>query len=324
MPNEPQEVRAEVIEPVVNLAKAPEAIITYTLPTAKVDNLEAVEEYVSSVEKFFSDVKIDTTDPEQVKQLKGMRTAVKKIADAINGKRIAMDKDVKSSMSEADGALNSLRDRMNAVYAATGKQIEEADALWFQARTNVLLREYEGIAPDLVKLIPLDAFVAREKKLVQKSWTGTKACDTLDDMVAKAVAERETLEGLPYANEADMVYCRTLSMADAMAENARLAKAKEEADAHKAEAEDLARKVAERAECPAPEPAPVPLQSPLAEAMGRAEEAVKGAGPQVRGEPLFDWDMRFTATKSQAMKIRDYAKSVGAAGKGMKGTMVDG
>lgn len=308
---EPEKVEARVIDP-VNLAKAPEPAIKYTLPTAEVTNIEAVEKYVSSIEAFFGGVEIDVTDPQQVKQLAKLRADINKVADAINRKRIAMDRDVKSAVSEADGVLNGLRDRVKAVYAATGKQIDEAERLRTAARANLLKGEYEAVAPDLMKVVPLSALIAREPDLMTKKWKGNKACDVLDGLVEKAVADRKTLEGLEFANEADMVYCRTLDVAAALAENARLAKAREEAEAHKAAAGELARKVAGRA-------------SPtLEDAMSRAESVVKAANPAPAPVQLYEWELIFTGSNDHAAKVRDFVKQIGAKGKSVRGRRIDG
>ena len=78
-----------------------------------------------------------------------------KVANAINAKRVAMDKDVKASISEADGVLNGLRDRLKAVYDSTGKQIAQAEEWWLSCRIELLQAEYEGVAPDLAQLVPL-------------------------------------------------------------------------------------------------------------------------------------------------------------------------
>lgn len=309
-----QAVEAEVIE-YAGLAKAPEPAVIYTLPTAKITNLEAVEKYVEAVEGFFADVKIDVTDAEQVKQLSKMRADINKVANVINKKRIAMDKEVKASIAEADGALNGLRDRVKAVYDATGKQIAEAEELRLEGRVKLLEREYEAQAPDLMELIPLSAFTSREIKLLQKSWTGKTACDRLGDMVAKVVAERKTLEGLEFAVEADRVYCRTLDAAAALAENARLVKEREDREAHAAKAADLAAKVSARAE---------PAPSVLDAAMERAEGAVKAASAPEPKEAVFEWEMKIRATKPQAMKIKDYVKEIGAVGLSLKGVLSDG
>lgn len=246
----------------MNLAKAPEPAIEYTLPKAEIKNVDAIDKFVGGIERFFADVQIDVTDDQQVKDLKNLRADVNKVAGAIDSKRKDMDKAVKAAMSEADKTLNDLRDRLKAVYEATGKQIDEAEALRLEARMNLLSGEYEAVAPDLMALVPLESFIAREKKLVQKSWTGNKACDVLDEMVSKVVAERKTLEELEYANQADMVYCQTLDAAQALAENRRLVERHAAEEAHKAEAEKLAQKVEHRE--PEPEQArePKPVQTP--------------------------------------------------------------
>ena len=200
------EVAATIIEP-VDVLKAPEPSVVYTLPTATVGNMEAIEGFVANVEKFFADVKIDPANAEQVKQLKALRADVNKAATAIDDKRKGMDKDVKAAMSDADNALNALRDRLKAVYKKTGEQIDEADRLWAEARRSLLQGEYEAVAPALVELIPLDAFIGAEPKLMQKQWGGNKACNALDDMVERAVQDREQLAqaGLAHPNESDAV-----------------------------------------------------------------------------------------------------------------------
>ena len=313
----PTEVEAEIIEP-VNLAKAPEPAITYTLPTATIDNLQAVEEYVGSIEEFFAGVRIDVADDAQVKDLKAMRADLNKVAKAIDDKRKGMDREVKAAMSEADGALNGLRDRVRAVYASTGKQIEEAERLRLEARSKLLSDEYEAVAPDLMALIPLEAFIAREPKLLHKSVTGNAACNLLDDLVAKAVGERKTLETLEHACEADMAYCRTLDVAKALAENARLVKAEADKKAHEEAAKDLATKVSPEA------------GDRLQSAVDRAHDAVSAANASDGGrapqasvdghrEGVRTWVLVFDSTKSEAVRVRDFIRTVpGITGRSFK------
>ena len=278
-------VEAEVVEPSANLAKAPDPAISYTLPKVTVGNLEGVERFVAQVEEFFEGVDIDPADPEQVKALKGLRADVNKAANAIDGKRKDMDRAVKGAMSEADGALNALRDRVKAVYAKTGRRIEEADAIWLQGRTALLRHEYEGAAPDLAELIPLDAFTAREPKLLQKSWKGPKACDKLDEMIAEAVADRERLaeSDLAYPVEADAVYCETLDLKAALDEDRRLKVAEAAKQAHLAASRQLQEQVEARRGQQAPKPEPA---------------------PQEPSEGLSRWTISFTGTEPQAAEVK--------------------
>ena len=284
---------ATVIEP-VDVLKAPEPSVVYTLPTATVGNMEAIEGFVANVEKFFADVKIDPTNPEQVKQLKALRADVNKAAAAIDDKRKGMDKDVKAAMADADKALNTLRDRLKAVYAKTGEQIAEADRLWSEARRSLLQGEYEAVAPALVELIPLDAFIGAEPKLMQKSWGGNKACNALDDMVERAVADREQLAqaGLAYPNEADAVYCRTLDVRAALAED------KFQKDADEAAAEHAAKAQALRETIERPKPQPKPRQE--------------------QPQPLSRYTFEFDGTEAQAAEVKRVLVSLGVGNRTMK------
>ena len=287
-------VEAEVVEPSANLAKAPDPAISYTLPKVTVGNLEGVERFVAQVEEFFEGVDIDPADPEQVKALKGLRADVNKAANAIDGKRKDMDRAVKGAMSEADGALNALRDRLKEVYAKTGRRIEEADAIWLQGRTALLRHEYEGAAPDLAELIPLDAFTAREPKLLQKSWKGPKACDKLDEMIAEAVADRERLaeSDLAYPVEADAVYCETLDLKAALDEDRRLKVAEAAKQAHLAASRQLQEQVEARRGQQAPKPEPA---------------------PQEPSEGLSRWTISFTGTEPQAAEVKALMVRLGVA-----------
>ena len=287
------EETATIIEP-VDVLKAPEPSVVYTLPTATVGNMEAIEGFVANVEKFFADVKIDPTNPEQVKQLKALRADVNNAATAIDDKRKGMDKDVKAAMADADKALNALRDRLKAVYAKTGEQIAEADRLWAEARRSLLQGEYEAVAPALVELIPLDAFIGAEPKLMQKSWGGNKACNVLDDMVERAVADRDQLAqaGLAHPNEADAVYCRTLDVRAALAEDKRLKDAEAAAAEHAAKAQAL-RETIER-----PKPQPKPRQEQL--------------------QPLSRYTFEFDGTEAQAEEVKRLLVSLGVGNRTMK------
>lgn len=295
-----EEVKAEVIEP-VNLAKAPKPAIAYTLPTVKIENLENIESFVSNIEAFFGGVEIDVDDPDQVKQLKDVRADINKVAKAIDDGRKEMDKAINGARAEADGALNALRDRVKAVYDSTGRQIEEANERQKQARLKLLADEYEAAAPDLMEIIPLEVYISKEPKLVSrgKRFTGNKACDLLDDMIADAVHDRERIRDGEYATEADMVYCKTLDLRAAMDEVDRLKRAKAERESH--------RQAAPRLDI----------------AVGRAHEAVTAANeaeaakePQKTETPpqkpprRFLYRLEFTAEDADATKLWGMAKTL--------------
>ena len=297
---EAQEVQAEVIEP-VNLAKAPKPAIAYTLPTVRIENLDDIDAFVSDIERFFGGVEIDVDDPEQVKQLRGLRADINKVANAIDDGRKGMDKAINGARAEADAALNALRDRVKSVYDATGKQIDEAAERQKQARINILAGEYEAVAPDLMELIPLEVFIAKNQKLVSrdKRFTGDKACDLLDEMIADAVHDRERIREAEYATEADMAYCRTLDIRAALDENDRLKREKAERESHEQAA------------------------TRLDIAVGRAHEAVMAANeaeadkeppepetPPQKPSKRFLFRLEFEATEEDGIKVRDFMRNM--------------
>lgn len=110
-----------------------------------------------------------------------------------------MDKAINGARAEADAALNALRDRVKSVYDATGKQIDEAAERQKQARINILAGEYEAVAPDLMELIPLEVFIAKNPKLVSrdKRFTGDKACDLLDEIESPTPCTTASASGKP-------------------------------------------------------------------------------------------------------------------------------
>lgn len=297
---EAQEVQAEVIEQ-VNLAKSPKPAIAYTLPTVEIENLEDIDAFVSNIEWFFSDIEIDVDDPEQVKQLRDLRADINKVAKAIDDGRKGMDKAINGARAEADAALNALRDRVKSVYDATGKQIDEAAERQKQARINILAGEYEAAAPDLMELIPLEVYISKEPKLVSrdKRFTGDKACDLLDEMIADAVHDRERIREAEYATEADMAYCRTLDIRAALDENDRLKREKAERESHEQAA------------------------TRLDIAVGRAHEAVMAANeaeadkeppkpetPPQKPSKRFLFRLEFEATEEDGIKVRDFMRNM--------------
>ena len=297
---EAQEVQAEVIEP-VNLAKAPKPAIAYTLPTVRIENLDDIDAFVSDIERFFGGVEIDVDDQEQVKQLRDLRADINKVAKAIDDGRKGMDKAINGARAEADAALNALRDRVKSVYDATGKQIDEAAERQKQARINILAGEYEAVAPDLMELIPLEVFIAKNPKLVSrdKRFTGDKACDLLDEMIADAVHDRERIREAEYATEADMAYCRTLDIRAALDENDRLKREKAERESHEQAA------------------------TRLDIAVGRAHEAVMAANeaeadkeppkpetPPQKPSKRFLFRLELEATEEDGIKVRDFMRNM--------------
>ena len=192
-----------------------------------------------------------------------------------------------------------MHSRVKAIYDLMGKQMDQAEEERRQARYNILWREYEDLAPDLMELIPLDSFLAREPKLMGATWIATKACKELGEMIRKAVHERDLIResGIEFPNDADRVYCQTLDIAKAYDRNAQLVEERKQREAH------------------------MDAAARLDQAIGRAHQAVVGqSAPEPEPEPvqtqpaqpadLRKYRLVFMATKEEAYKVRDFMRTL--------------
>ncbi|MEG2533470.1 MAG: DUF1351 domain-containing protein [Gordonibacter sp.] len=272
---EPIEVEAEVIES-VSLAKAPEAVIEYTLPTAKIANTKELDDFVESVERFFADVVIDPTDKKQVKQLTDMCADIKKVADAITKKRTGLDREVKDAVSVATSALKERSEKLMAVYASKREQIAEAKELFAKKRRAVLLEEYEGCAGELAKIIKFET-------VLESSWLGTSVAEVkaLKDIGAKVITiagQYETLtnSGLKHTDECVKLFCETLDLTAALKLDSQLSESERQEEEFKARRAEVAASVVVRRE---------PVRAP-AEAASEpvCEWAITGTFRGTRGE----------------------------------------
>lgn len=183
------------------------------------------------------------------------------------------------------------------------KRLKEMDEAFAVDRRNALEREYEGVAPDLMALIPLDAFIGKNPKLMGRSIVETKACKTLDNMIVQAVEDRETIRnsGLQYADECDRMYCETLDLKRAISRNSELIEAERARAAHAVKSEAV-----DRAVHSAPVVKPIPRQNAR-------------LGDELKGEPeLTDWRFDFTASRAVAEQIARYARSLGVVSDGIR------
>lgn len=262
--------------------------------------------------KQFDGIKIETDD--DFKVAKAMRAELNKRAKEINAARLALGREydvVKDEFYEQCKTLVEVFETAAGVIDTTIKARENEMA---RARRELLAEEYAGLAPDMVKLIPLDSYIKRQPKLLQRSWTPTKACVTLGEMVTAAVADREVLRSssLDFEADADRVYCATLDLNAALAENKRLCDERAKREAHIEAARKLDEELSSKAAAAsslAQVEAPCSPE-PVTEAAPSEQPAADG--------PLCEWSFGFTGTRDQAMRIAAFARSVGVESDGIR------
>lgn len=284
--SEPIEVEASLIEN-VSLAKAPEAIIEYALPTAKITNTEELDAFVSKVEAFFADVVIDPTDKKQVKQLTDMCADIKKVADGITKRRTGLDREVKDAVSVATSALKERAEKLMAVYNSKRDQITNAKEMFAENRRAALLEEYEGCAGELAKIIEFDT-------VLESRWLGTSVAETkaLKDMGAKVitiVGQYETLtnSGIKHTDECVKLFCETLDLTAALKLDAQLTEKERQEEEFKARRAEVSASVDVRRES---------VSAPV----------------EVTAEPIFEWAITgtFRGTRRELEALKGSLKSL--------------
>lgn len=238
---------------------------------------------------------------QQRKDCVASRTAVRKDASEIDNERKAilrtMEDALKRFKSEVKDVLSPLTD-LDAEYK---RLLDEYEETWRTERVLELTEEYEGIAPDLVELVPFERLMARYGNERGRVWTNRSTNVQLaKEMLGAAIfqiadAERIIREQVPEEDVQDTLlsYFKSLDLQQALSN----------AHALKEQRERLAQLEAERAAREAQWSQPQP-------------EVESYPEPQPVPQPMADvphaWVIvASSATRQQMLQLRDYAHSVG-------------
>ena len=305
----PETERTEVVEATV---LEPCADIEVSVAPLEIEaNFETVERQVDRFIEFYSGIVIDIDDDDQVKAAKKTCADFNKLADAIDRKRIDTGKAVTAYLEPFSEKCNALSKKVREARVSIAEQVDDAARKYRKRRRDMLEAHYRAYAGELAELVPYGA-VHSDEWLKKKPMTDKKATGLLEGVVDRIIAERKSLaeQELEFGVDADRIYCRTLSVPAALAENARL---KDEAFRRR-EHEEAARKLAEatRGAAPVPktlhrEPAPAPAPAPVRHAAASFDRIVE------TDEPVKAWTFRFRATRGQVERIAEFAKAVGVA-----------
>lgn len=243
--SEQNEVEAEILEGGDLAPIKSESALELDVSAIKKDILD-MNDKVSGVSKFLADYEI--TD----EALKALASAeIKDHATALNkyfeGYETAR-KSLKSHLSDPYKVIESkgkelikpvvdLRDRYKVAFAEREEQ--ERDL-----RREGIERTYKDYAPALVEVVPFERIL--DPKWLNKSFGAVKACNEMEQIVARIASEWETFKKLDMAfkDEAEAVFFRELSLQSAiefsdlrMQEQARLDALKADVAANRGEAE---------------------------------------------------------------------------------------
>lgn len=241
----------------------------------------------------------------QRKECVESRTSVRKDAAIIDNEREAMLRDAEDALKRFKSNVKDVLTPLTDLDAEYKRLLDEYEEQWRTQRVIELTEEYEGIAPDLVELVPFDRLMARFGSDKGKVWTNRSVnIVAAKEMVGNAVmtiadAEQTIREQVPDEDVQDtlLAYFQSLDLQRALSD-AR----------HKREQrENLARLEAERAEREAQ------WAAMNAEQASVAEDAVPERPSAV---PVQDVVHPYVfvssgATKAQVLRFRDLAREAG-------------
>lgn len=229
------------------------------------------------------------------------RTQCRKDAAEIDNERKAilrtMEDALKKFKSEVKDVLSPLTD-LDAEYK---RLLDEYEESWRTQRQIELTEEYEGIAPDLVEMVPFERLMARFGNEKGKVWlnrsTNIQAAKEMlgvaiyniadaENTIRSQVAEQDVQDTL-------VLYFQTLDLQQALSRARQLREQRE--NVARLEAERAARESQWNNPQPMVEPAPQPVVE----------------APVVTDVPHAWVIIASSATKAQMLQLRDYARSVG-------------
>jgi predicted HNH restriction endonuclease len=292
-----KETKAKPVEAVVE-DETGLAIVAPQAQTGKVvadfdAMLKAVEDYVEPIRG----IVIEPGDEDTRK----WATLVKNDLSQKRGELENARKAVKKTLMEPYDAMlpgyNKVLGVIDAEYNGIMGQLRACDEA-FQSAAEAHMREYYvAIAGDLGGVIPYEA--VENKRWYNRSFGQVKAENEMEDIIARAIAQRRTLQGLKlaHASEADMVFCRTLDLQAAIDEDKRITEAEQARAEHERRSAELAAEVSEN-------------QMEYADVR------------PVERDITMRYEMVFEGTSEQAHRIAAYVKEIGANGISLHGTEV--
>lgn len=151
------------------------------------------------------------------------------------------------------------------------------------ARTAELITDWHGIAGDIAELVDFDTIL--NPQWLNRTFTVAKADNEMGEIAKKIIADRRTLknQNLAHPAECDLYYCRTLDLQQTLDYDAQLTAKAEEAAKHQ---EQSARIEGNKHVYTAPQDA----------------------------EPIRQWTLSISATRSQIGQLTAYLKDLGIHG----------
>ena len=286
------EVTATVIEPSNTLE------VSYT-PAVFTDNLAALEAYVKQEVDKYKGYEIDPKNYKQVKAAKDCMAELNKLKAPIEDERKRIKKVYEAPLKEFEARVKNITTYIDNGRDEIKEQVDEANNLFKEWRSEILENEYQGCAGAIADVIPFSALL--DPKWLNRSTNEVTAINELYKKMEGAIAGYKTLQTKELKHKDQVVkhYADTLNLVEALQiEDTLNEKDRQMAEwkANQEAAEALAAASHE----------PEPLQEP-----NSAPEPQQQAAPEVLRWSLA---MEFEGTREFGHKVAKTLKELGITG----------
>lgn len=280
----------------------------------ELDTLTKAERWLAGASKRVSERRELYRPPKKIESEKQRtdcvkaRTQVRKDAAEIDNERKAMLRTMEDALKKFKSEVKDVLSPLTDLDAEYRRLLDEYEEMWRSQRIVELTEEYEGIAPDLMELVPFERLNERFGKTPNKVWLNRSTnIQAAKQMLGEAIyviadAERTIREQVPEQDVQDTLlsYFQTLDLQQALGNARRL----------REQRESLARLEDERAarEAQWEDPQPVVESYPEPQPV---VQPVQQHNQQAADAPHSWVIVSSSATKAQMLQLRDYARSVG-------------
>lgn len=227
-------------------------------PSGITDNLAEIDAEVERRIAPFLNAEIDPFDEGQVKDARKAMAWLNGMKKPIEDERKAAKRAWEAPFKALEARVKATTDKIDECRANLKRQVDEADALFRDARSALLEAEYEGVAGPMADVIPFSALL--DEKWLNRSVPESKALKSVQDAAEEALKGWEAIASanLAHPDECRKVYADTLDLAKALAHDAELTENERRMAEWKAAQEAMAAAKAQTAPEPAPAPSPAP------------------------------------------------------------------
>lgn len=213
--------------------------VDYT-PAEIICDFDSMKTRLQEILSPYENLTSDMVKSISLKDAKNERAYLNRLSKELNDSRKAIKKAYNQPLQEFEARVKEIDEMIKEPLGIIDEVIKEQERLAKEERRERLQQAYEDLFPALVPVVPLDRVI--EPQWLNKTYGEIKAIDSLTERVSKVAEDWQSLQKLeasmPFYDEAEREFFRTLSLADAIKRNDDLVAESERIEQLKADVQE--------------------------------------------------------------------------------------